>query len=471
MNRLFQNTRTITYFIFIFIVICPLLGNNNREKEDGTALFVNQELLDPVFERLYQLENSRAWKINIVHVGDSHIQADFLTDAIRKYLQKQFGDGGYGFTFPYSLMRTNGPDYVRYTSSAPWKSRLNVSPVSRVVNIGLSGIGLYTNDTNFTVQLNVNKEYSFNSVKVLYSTKEPQYQISLTRNPVTTFVEEDVADNNQIVHRIKRGESLSIIAARYKTTVQALKIENNLKSDNIQAGRTLNIPMSAEVKHTQKKVMRRSADYVDLQSYPYYSSYISTDPLNHISIFSRGSSTIHDINGFVLENDKPGLVYHAIGVNGAKMSDFNKYPLFFKQLNILKPDLVVLSFGTNESYQKLSADQYLLQMNEMVAKIKKENPNAVVLVITPPPSLLRRRASNTLVGDYSVALTNLEHLPIWNLYEHMDGEAGIVGNGKYVNLIARDKIHYTFNGYKVQGEKFAEDFLKAYNKYKQNKLD
>lgn len=444
-------------------------ASDDKGKVDEAVLFANQELLNPVFERLYQLESSRAWKINIVHVGDSHIQADFLTDAIRKPLQEQFGDGGYGFTFPYSLMRTNGSDYIRYTSSATWKSRLNVSPVSRAVDIGLSGIGLYTDDTNFTVQLNANREYPFNSVKVLYSTKDPQYQISLTRNPVTTFVEEEVADDNQIEHRIKRGESLSIIAARYKTSVQALKAENNLKSDNIQAGRTLKIPTTAEVRHTQKKVMRKSADYVDLQSYPYYSSYISTDPINRISIFSRGGAAIHDINGFVLENDKPGLVYHTIGVNGAKMSDFNKYPLFFKQLNILKPDLVVLSFGTNESYQKLSADQYLLQMREMVTKIKEDNPNAVVLVMTPPPSLLRRRASNTLVGDYSVALMNLKDLPIWDLYEHMDGEAGITGKGKYVSVIARDKIHYTFTGYKIQGSKFAEDFLKAYKQYKQHR--
>lgn len=463
--------RFFIIFTLVFCIECPAMTHNINEgkRNDTTALFTNQDLLEPIFERLYQLENSRAWKINIVHIGDSHIQADFLTDGIRQVLQERFGDGGYGFTFPYSLMRTNGSDYIRYSSDAGWKSRLNVSPVSSAVNIGLSGIGLYTNDANFTVQLNANKEHPFNSVKVIYSTKDPQYQISLTKNPITTFVEEKVEDADQVIHRIKRGESLSIIAARYSTTVQALKEENNLKSDNIQAGRTLKIPTSASVKRTQEKVTRRSVDYVDLQSYPYYSSYISTDPIHRISIFSRGKFSMHDINGFVLENDKPGLVYHSIGVNGAKISDFNKYPLFFKQLHILQPDLVILSFGTNESYQKLSADRYLDEMKAMISKVQEGNPNAVILVMTPPPSMLRRRAPNTLIGEYSDALLGLKTFPVWDLYKHMDGQKGIIGKGKYADVIARDKIHYSIGGYRIQGEKFTNDFLKAYQQFKENR--
>ena len=136
---------------------------------------------------------------------------------------------------------------------------------------------------------------------------------------------------------------------------------------------------------------------------------------------------------------------------------------------ILKPDLVILGFGTNESYQRLSAQQYMQQVREMVSKINEQMPGTVVLVMTPPPSLLRRRASNTLVGDYSRTLMELGDLPVWDLYEHLDGEDGIVGKGQYVNVIARDKIHYTLTGYRIQGEKFAADFLKAYNQYKERR--
>jgi membrane-bound lytic murein transglycosylase D len=45
-------------------------------------------------------------------------------------------------------------------------------------------------------------------------------------------------------HKIKQGESLGLIAKRYKTTVSVLKKTNKLSTNNIRAGRHLLIPMS-----------------------------------------------------------------------------------------------------------------------------------------------------------------------------------------------------------------------------------
>ena len=44
------------------------------------------------------------------------------------------------------------------------------------------------------------------------------------------------------IYKIKPGDSLSVIAARHKTTVSKLKAANGLKSDLIRAGKTLKIP-------------------------------------------------------------------------------------------------------------------------------------------------------------------------------------------------------------------------------------
>lgn len=43
-------------------------------------------------------------------------------------------------------------------------------------------------------------------------------------------------------HKIKRGESLSVVAQRYNTSVGALKSVNNLKSNVVRIGQTLKIP-------------------------------------------------------------------------------------------------------------------------------------------------------------------------------------------------------------------------------------
>ena len=61
---------------------------------------------------------------------------------------------------------------------------------------------------------------------------------------------------------------------------------------------------------------------------------------------------IFALNGLILENDNEGITYSSIGVNGAKSSDFNKFPLFFEQLPALEADLYVISLGTNESFDK-----------------------------------------------------------------------------------------------------------------------
>lgn len=467
------NTRLISLLMIFYFINSFYVNIKAEEVFDVSKKeeqFTNQDLLDSIFERLYQLENNRAWKINIVHVGDSHIQADFLTNVIRKSLQSKFGDGGYGFTFPYKLAKTNGTHAVKYTSDAIWKGRLNVSPISPTVNIGLSGIGLSTEDKNFKLKLSTIQELPFNSIKILYSTKESQYQMSLIDNPTIETIVEKSESNEYTSHQVQRGETLYIIATNYKTTIDLIKEENDLESsDNIQAGQILKIPIPG--KTTTKKVINKSKDYLEIQSYPYYSSFVSKEPLNNISIYSKGSPKPHDISGFVLENNKPGLVYHCIGVNGAKLSDFNKYPLFFKQLSVLKPDLVILSFGTNESYQKLSVNNYIKRLKEMIHNIKSEYPGSMILVMTPPPSLIRRRTENILIREYSTALINLDNVVVWDLYKKMEGTKGILQGGKYANIIAKDKIHYTVKGYEVQGEMFAHDFLEAYKQFKQKKKD
>ena len=131
--------------------------------------------------------------------------------------------------------------------------------------------------------------------------------------------------------------------------------------------------------------------------------------------------------------------------------------------------MVVLSFGTNESFQKLSSDQFIANMRELISRIRRHNPSVTVLVLTPPPSLMWRRYSNSLVKEYQKVLTELTDIPVWDLYSHMDGETGIKLKGKYANIIARDKIHYTQDGYLQQGEMFVKDFLEAYNQYKKDK--
>lgn len=52
----------------------------------------NTSALVAFYERLYQLEQTKQGNLNIVHIGDSHIQADLFTAQMRNKMQDSFGN-------------------------------------------------------------------------------------------------------------------------------------------------------------------------------------------------------------------------------------------------------------------------------------------------------------------------------------------------------------------------------------------
>jgi len=67
------------------------------------------------FENLYnkldKVIKTGEGKINIVHIGGSHIQAGYYSGVVRKKMQTFFPglNGGRGLIFPYQMAKTNNP--------------------------------------------------------------------------------------------------------------------------------------------------------------------------------------------------------------------------------------------------------------------------------------------------------------------------------------------------------------------------
>ncbi|WP_157793402.1 LysM peptidoglycan-binding domain-containing protein, partial [Yersinia pestis] len=53
-----------------------------------------------------------------------------------------------------------------------------------------------------------------------------------------------VAKSKPIKHQVKRGDTLSAIAARYGVSMSEIERVNKIKSGNVQLGQTLTIPQS-----------------------------------------------------------------------------------------------------------------------------------------------------------------------------------------------------------------------------------
>lgn len=452
---------TLLFFIGVISTSTNKAGDiQNVDVDLGEQYFFNQDMLLDFFGKLSNMIDKKAGKINIVHIGDSHIQAGFITEPIKTSFQSSFGNGGIGFSFPYELVRTNGPMNVRYITNVAWSSWPNTRAVSDI-QVGLGGYGLSTQSKDFVLQL-FTENNEFDKIKLIYPTKEPQFRISVSTDPLEVTSQVKAGGKT---HKIRRGESLSAISRKYGVSVAQIKKENKLKNNTIHPNKILRIPTRNTVKISNIKISDNIM-FAEMNSKPFHSVYTSDTPLKRVTIFPEIDVFKYTLNGFVLESKNPGIIYHTIGVNGAHISDYQKYSLFFDQLPILEPDLIIISLGTNESFARMSVEEYMYQMDNFITKLKNTNKDATVLVTTPPPSMFRRMKENTYVRDYTDVLIHQKKYPVWDLYTHMDGSAGIK-TGRFAPLMARDKIHYTKNGYELQGYMFATDFINAFNNYRE----
>jgi LysM repeat protein/lysophospholipase L1-like esterase len=420
----------------------------------------NAKALNAVFEKLQHLSTSKK-QINIVHIGDSHIQADFFSGAMRKSLQTTFGNAGRGFVFPVTLARTNGIHDVRFSSNITWDSQRVIYP-NTGNPVGLSGLALFTKNKTFAIEMTVRGvENEFKTLKIITPQNQKMFDVAMASK--TIVVENAVP--KKVIHKIKNGEALSIIADKYNVSVTTLKKTNGLKTNAIRAGKTLTIPTN----QTENRKIERS-EFIPLESLATDSyHYLQSDVLlNKIYLVPNKEAHSFELNGLVLENDNSGILYHSIGINGAKCSDYNKYPLFFEQIPVLNPDLVIISLGTNESFDKMSSTEFLTQLDLMIQNIRQKNPEAQFLITTPPPSLFKRKHPNVFVAAYAKDIVNKaedKNYAVWDMYAMMGGLFSVHKN--YSNgLMSPDRVHYSKTGYEKQGQYFFEAFLNAFVNFK-----
>ncbi|WP_290846112.1 GDSL-type esterase/lipase family protein [Flavobacterium sp.] len=424
--------------------------------------FENTNAITTFYRKLADLETNKKRKINIVMIGDSHIQADLFSHRTRLDLQAAFGNGGRGFVFPHRLAGTNGSSDYKFTSNANWKGWRNINSVNPDYPIGLSGIGLITNAKDFAIEFDAKTpDNEFNLIRVITPQNRPLFDVATAKK--TIVMESEIP--KKITHKIKNGEVLGSIADKYNVSISAIKKANGMKNDRIRAGKTLKIPTNEK---QPKKIYRSEFIPLQMQEDEVSHYYRSENPLGEIYLIPSEGAFDVALSGVVIENNLPGIVFHSIGVNGAKFSDYSKYPAFFEELRTLAPDLVILTLGTNESFDKMSGDDYIGQMDKFIASVKKSNPTADILVLTPPPSLFRRRYPNTFAADYAQKIingANSKNYAVWDLYSQLGGLYGVGRNAKK-GIIGGDRVHYTHEGYAKMGSLFSEAILKGFKDFK-----
>ena len=183
-----------------------------------------------------------------------------------------------------------------------------------------------------------------------------------------------------------------------------------------------------------------------------------------------------------------GISYSYMAKNGATALNFltDARLLAVEQK---QPDLIILSFGTNECHgMGYLEKQHQQELTEVVDRLRQHCPKTVMMLTTPPGDyLVTRRVTYplnkktgkkqrvvrrykkpnpmsarcaTLLDKYAAE----EGFAVWNL-NAITGGPTAVHNWIAAHMMRSDRIHFTPAGYELQGKLFSEALLSAYNDY------
>jgi len=364
---------------------------------DSTSLF-------PFFEKLSQLEQAKDRKVVIVHIGDSHLQADHYPGVLRQNLQKQFGNAGRGLIAPFKVGRTNEPSGYKSSSNTRWQARRIVNEKDSMP-IGISGLSVKNDDAKSNLIITTfNKDdldYSFNKITLFHQKGLKYYNFNVC-------------------------DSLSC----FQAGIDAQK-------DTLTEFTTVKVNKANSV-------------------------------IFNIDIADTLSKKTALIYGLLLENEQPGILYNNIGINGAEYRHYSKNQKLQSQMALLNPDLIIISLGTNEAYTpRYNNSEFYNQIDSLISNLKMKNPEASFIITTPGDSNKGRKyknpnnlkAANTLI-DYC----NKRGLGYWNWFEIMGG-TGVINKWALKGLTSKDKLHLSRKGYEIQGALLHAAIIKAFNEY------
>ncbi len=316
--------------------------------------------------------------LRILHLGDSHVQADVFTGETRRLLAAWFKDEHpmRGFTFPYSIVGSNNPDDYEVTFQGIWKRDTNIR------NIGMAGIAITTIDptSEFTLRLKSELEnQKFDRVKIHFEASDSSIY-PLTRKECQT--------NQRQTHS---------------------------------------------------------------------ATYQMAEPSNEVTIgFDWGKSKRGYVRllGIDLINSKSKVIYNAAGVNGASVNTFLQSESIFRQISDANPHLVIISLGTNDSYNpQFCPISFGENLQNLIQRVRKTLPNIIIILSTPGDHLINRNRPNPsieLARDQIIRVAAELKCGVWDFHSAMGG-AGSINRWAENGFSAPDKLHLNRKGYKFKG--------------------
>jgi len=387
--------------------------------------------LDAFLEELEMLLAGKDTVIQIVHLGDSHVQAGFYTGQVMRMLQQAFGNAGRGWIAPLKLAKINEPRDYYITSSTvkQWIAGRCIQPEPKCI-WGIGGLGIQTasNTVDFNVSVTpVNGAgYDFN-------------QVLLFR------------DNRAIPLLPAEADSVAVQTAWGSDTgaprmaVDTFRIETETTFLNLR---------SVSQNDLQEGFSTLSLRHAVLDTAPPDSTSSYYQQIFEPEIWQ----TPNCYYGFSLMNGRSGILYHSIGQNGAMFAHYTKSD-YMRQLALLQPSLLIITLGTNEAFatQNYIETKFRNQVDDFIQLVKEHLPATAILLTTPAECFRRtrngyvRNEKITLIANEITDYAQREGLACFDLYG-MTGGANSCAKWQEAKLFGRDRIHFSIEGYQEMGK-------------------
>ena len=166
-----------------------------------------------------------------------------------------------------------------------------------------------------------------------------------------------------------------------------------------------------------------------------------------------------------------GVVYHSLGVGAAPFRSVLNIENLEKHAAILKPDLVILDFGTNDILFKNAIDEKLSdQIEKSIDRFRTINPE-ILIVLTSTQDLFYKKKFITAGISFRNLIDSLakkNDCLFWNWYD-LSGGYGTIKTWNELGYARKDGIHLTHDGYKIKGKLLFQSIINTLRKIETNK--
>lgn len=274
------------------------------------------------------------------------------------------------------------------------------------------------------------------------------------------------------------GMGVTGVAVKFKSPEQRLRVATNVESGGFKSVTLLHAKGPGYA-----SAMIADSLMVGEPITPFATRYELADSTDSVTIATSFDSAFY---GAYLLNQGAGVVFNAIGNNGACYSHYSLIPDFAEQTKLFSPSLIILSLGTNEAFGKESVDSIYADIDRLVKMLKEAHPRAKFLLTTPMECQkkvsrrvwrkvknkkgkyvsVRRRVRSFVVNERIEEVRNVilrygveNKIPVWDLYEVAGGKGASkewIDNGL---MNKRDHVHCLKGGYELRGSLLVDALL------------